>query len=180
MTDDERSMDTETAPSTDLFTHLEDYEQWFPSLTFDGHRVKKIRPTDYIETTAMQPVVSASTGASLTTAGSPSSKSHVDDRAPEAPDHPAEVGVPSSHGGDTLWLQMDRRSSIKTTDGSVTPLAPRVDSQPAGVEAEREREAERKYERTVRRRKQTLTLIALVSSIVTIASVVALVATIVP
>ena len=183
MTDDERSMDTGTAPPTGSFSHLEDYEQWFPSLTFDGYRVKKTRPTDYIETTVMQPVVSASTGASLTTAGSHSSRAHVDDRAPESPDHPAEVEAPSPHGGDTLWLQMGRRSSIRTADGSVTPLAPRVDSRQASDGAgqtEREHESKRKYDHTVRRRKQALTLMALASSIVTVASLAALAATIVP
>lgn len=173
MTDDERSMDVGTAPSTDPFSHLEDYEQWFPSLTFDGHRVRRTRPTDYIETTVMQPV-----GSDPIEPPSRQGSSHDD-----PPSLPPSRGSASAHAGDTLWLQMDRRSSIRTTDGSVTLLAPRGDSRPAGIEAgraERRREAENKYERTVRRRRQTLMLTAIASSIVTVASVVALVATIFP
>lgn len=169
MTDDERVMDTGTAPSTDPFSHLEDYEQWFPSLTFDGYRVKRTRPTDYIETTVMQPVGSASTERS-----SRQGSAHDD-----PPSLPSSRGSASTHAGDTLWLQMNRRSSIRTTDGSVTLLAPRGDSRPVGSETERKRVAERKYERTVMRRKRTLTLMALASSIVTVASLVALTATIV-
>ena len=171
-------MDTGTAPEVGSFSHLENWEQWFPSLTFDGYRVKKTRPTDYIETTVMQPVKLLSTGSGSATTGATSTQPHSDDDILASTDHPAEAVDPSTHDGDTLWLQMGRRSSIKTTDGSVTPLAPRVDSQPAGVEAERRHEAKRKYDHTVRRRKQALTLMALASSIVTIASLAALAATI--
>lgn len=177
-------MDVGTAPSTDHFHYLADYEQWFPSLTFDGYRVRRTRPTDYIETAVMQPVGTASTE-SPSRQGSANAPLRQGSANDDPPSLSPSMGSASAHAGDTLWLQMDRRSSIKTTDGSVTTLMPRVDSRPASIEAERRlkaerrQEAERKYERTIRRRRRALTLTALASSIVTVASLAALVATIV-
>lgn len=233
MLDDERPLDSlaDGCHADGAVRFPEDYDQWFPILSFDGSRVTITRPTDAMETTVIQPVRVPSTAVhpsmtrgtgegssgpgaggwvhpsmtrgtstvpgkvgdgSATQTSTTSTNGHHDAGSP--------AGVGSRSIGDTVWLQMSKRSEIQTTDGRMIKLAPttsRTDAsdqsanslagpvESAGKRAAMEASAEARSERVaerhramVERRKRRLRATIVVSAVVTVISLIALIASI--
>lgn len=207
MLDDERPLDSlvNGCHADDAVRFPEDYDQWFPILSFDGSRVTITRPTDAMETTVIQPVRVPSPAAvqpSAVSSGSTVSKINDGDTTHTPPpstseDHDSDNStdnVETRSIEDTVWLQMRRRSEIQTTDGRMIKLVPTTSHQSANslaglVESTAERAAkgtaetrsgrvEERYRAMVERRKRRLRATIVVSAVVTVISLVALVVSI--
>lgn len=213
MLDDEHPLNPlEAAPQDDEATSLSDYDQWFPILSFDGSRVTITRPTDAMGTTIIQPVRVSSPPAghpSAVPSGSTVSKINDGDTAhthtpppSTSEDHDSNNStnnVETRSIGDTVWLQMRKRSEIQTTDGRMIKLVPITSHSDASnqsanslaglVESTAERVAkgtaearsgrvEERHRAMVERRKRKLRATIVVSAVVTAISLVALVASI--
>lgn len=137
MLDDERPLDSlaNGCHADDAVRFPEDYDQWFPILSFDGSRVTITRPTDAMETTVMQPVRVPSPPAvqpSAVPSGSTVSKINDGDTthtptSSTSEDHDSDNSAAKAETRsieDTVWLQMRKRSEIQTTDGRMIKLAP--------------------------------------------------------
>lgn len=213
MLDDERPLDplANSSHADAAIRFPEDYDQWFPSLSFDGSRVYVTRPTDAMETTIMQPVRAPSPAVSPSmTQGAPTVPRKVDDGSATQTPTPSTnehhdgdgrpAGVEPRSIGDTVWLQMRKRSEIQTTDGRMIKLVPTAfhtdaSNQSAGslaglVESTEERaameasaearsgRAAERHRAMVERRKRRLHTTIMVSAITTTISIVALIASI--
>lgn len=193
MIEDERPVDL----PADVSAGVEDngdldplaFDQWLPSLSFDGERVQITRPTDDMETIVMQPVK----------APQPSGlKREINGTG----DHENDGGVAGSQADDpgdairhdaspciddTMWLQMSKRTVIKTTDGATVDLEPSgstelarlVEATTAGQIAEKTKaRREARWQATVKRRERRLKTMIAVSVVVGVVSLVALVTSI--
>lgn len=211
MLDDERPLDSlaNDCHADDAVRFPEDYGQWFPILSFDGSRVMITRPTDAMETTVMQPAHTPSTAVhpsmtqcTSTVPGKVDDGSAAETSATSTNGH-HDAGSPAGVGprsiGDTVWLQMRKRSEIQTTDGrmielvtttSHTDVSNQNANSLAGIvestgdraakgtaEARSKRVAER-HRAMVERRKRRLRVTIVVSTVVTAISLVALIASI--
>lgn len=211
MLDDERPLDSlaNGCHADDAVRFPEDYDQWFPILSFDGSRVMITRPTDAMETTVMQPAHAPSTAVhpsmtqgDATVPGKVEDGSATQTSATSTNGH-HDAGSPAGVGprsiGDTVWLQMRKRSEIQTTDGRMIELVTTTSHTDASnqnanslagivestgdraakgtAEARSKRVAER-HRAMVERRKRRLRVTIVVSTVVTAISLVALIASI--
>lgn len=208
MLDDERPLDSlaDGCHADDAVRFPEDYDQWFPILSFDGSRVTITRPTDTMETTVIQPVHVPSTAVHPSmTQGTSTVSGTVDDRSATQTSTTStngrhDAGSPAGVGPrpieDTVWLQMRKRSEIQTTDGRMIKLVPTtshtdasnqsanslaglVESTTKGTAEARSVRVEERHRAMVERRARRLRATIVVSAVVTAISLVALIASIV-